>query len=120
MNRKVNSWGPFVVPSAGSQGPTAVATNDVTMAASRTLTALFGLVGSLAISAAIYAATGSLLLFLLVPFVPFLLSRSPGEESPGPTRAPPRECPACDFRARNPEFDYCPRDGRRLRDADER
>ena len=89
------------------------------MAASRTVTALAGLVVSLAISAAVYLVTGSLLMFVFVPFVPFLFSRSPGEEPPGTDRPPPRECPECGFRARNPEFDHCPRDGRRLRDADE-
>ena len=72
------------------------------MAASRTVTALAGLAASLAISAAIYLVTGSLLVFVFVPFVPFLFSRSPGEESPGADRPPPRECPECGFRARNP------------------
>ena len=88
------------------------------MARSRMLTALAGLLVSLAVSAAIYVATGSLLLFLVVPFVPFLFSRSLGGD--GGETPPVRECPECGFRARDPEFDYCPRDGRRLRDAGER
>ena len=85
------------------------------MAASRTITALAGLVASLALSAAIYVATGSLLLFVFVPFIPFVLSRSLGGRADEET-APVRECPNCGFRARDPEFDYCPRDGRRLRE----
>jgi hypothetical protein len=84
------------------------------------LTALAGLLVSLAVSAAIYLATGSLLLFLVVPFVPFLFSRSlggDGDESETPRVS---ECPECGFRARDPEFEYCPRDGRRLRNSGER
>ncbi|PSQ41736.1 hypothetical protein BRD14_05780 [Halobacteriales archaeon SW_5_68_122] len=90
------------------------------MARSRMLTALAGLLVSLAVSAAIYVATGSLLLFLVVPFVPFLFSRSLGGDGDERETPPVRECPECDFRARDPEFDYCPRDGRRLRETDRR
>ena len=86
------------------------------MAASRTITALVGLVASLALSAAIYVATGSLLLFVFVPFIPFVLSRSLGGREDEEEAPPVRECPECGFRARDPEFDYCPRDGRRLRE----
>ena len=86
------------------------------MVASRTIVALMGLVASLATSAAIYAATGSLLLFVFVPFVPFVLSRSLGGDGDEGETPPVRECPECGFRARDPEFDYCPRDGRRLRE----
>jgi len=90
------------------------------MAASRTITALVGLIASLALSAAIYVATGSLLLFVFVPFVPFVLSRSLGGKGDREETPPVRECPECGFRARDPGFDYCPRDGRRLRKAGER
>ena len=90
------------------------------MAASRTIAALVGLVASLALSAAIYAVTGSLLLFVFVPFVPFVFSRSLGGREDREETPPVRECPGCGFRARDPEFDYCPRDGRRLRKAGER
>ena len=90
------------------------------MAASRTITALVGLIASLALSAAIYVATGSLLLFVFVPFVPFVLSRSLGGKGDQEETPPVRECPECGFRARDPGFDYCPRDGRRLRKAGER
>ena len=82
--------------------------------------ALAGLIVSLAISATIYAATGSLLLFLFVPFVPFLFSRSPGGDGDERETPPVRECPECGVRARDPEFVYCPRDGRRLRNVGER
>jgi hypothetical protein len=47
------------------------------------------------------------LFFLFVPFVPFLF-RGARE------RPPVRECPVCGFRTRDPEYDYCPRDGHRL------
>ena len=90
------------------------------MARSRMLTALAGLLVSLAVSAAIYVATGSLLLFLVVPFVPFLFSRSLGSDGNEGETPPVRKCPECGFRAQDPEFDYCPRDGRRLRKAGER
>jgi hypothetical protein len=81
------------------------------MVGSRTLTALVGLLGSLAVSALLYVHTGSVLFFLFVPFVPFLFAdRGGGEE---PTLY---ECPRCGFETRNSEFEYCPRDGSRLRE----
>ena len=86
------------------------------MVGSRTLTALAGLLVSLAVSVAVYVYTGSLLLFLVVPFVPFLFSSSPRDETGTHEKRPVKRCPSCDFRARDPEFDYCPRDGRRLRE----
>ncbi|PSP78341.1 hypothetical protein BRC88_11645 [Halobacteriales archaeon QS_4_69_225] len=86
------------------------------MVGSRTLTALAGLLVSLAVSVAVYVYTGSLLLFLVVPFVPFLFSSSPRDEAGTHEKRPVKRCPSCDFRARDPEFDYCPRDGRRLRE----
>ena len=51
------------------------------MVGSRTLTALAGLLVSLAVSVAVYVYTGSLLLFLVVPFVPFLFSSLPRDEA---------------------------------------
>jgi hypothetical protein len=86
------------------------------MVGSRTLTALAGLLVSLAVSVAVYVYTGSLLLFLVVPFVPFLFSSLPRDEAGTHEKRPVKRCPSCDFRARDPEFDYCPRDGRRLRE----
>jgi len=80
------------------------------MVGSRTLTALVGLLGSLAASALLYAYTGSVLFFLFVPFVPFLFS---GRDGDGGTIY---ECPDCAFETRTPEFEYCPRDGTRLRE----
>jgi hypothetical protein len=89
------------------------------MVGSRTLTALAGLVVSLAVSAAIYLYTGSLLLFVLVPFIPFLFARSTDGEAdePSPTV---KECRDCGFRTRDPGFEYCPRDGRRLEESSRR
>lgn len=83
------------------------------MVGSRTMTALVGVIVSIALSALLYVYTGSLLFFLFVPFVPFLfINRSESETEP--RRPPWRQCTRCDFRTRNPEFEYCPRDGSRL------
>jgi hypothetical protein len=81
------------------------------MVGSRTLTALAGIVASLALSALLYVYTDSLLFFLFVPFIPFLFARRGADE---PNRPPIRECSRCDFATRNPGFEYCPRDGSRL------
>jgi hypothetical protein len=86
------------------------------MVGSRTLTALVGLAVSLALSAALYAYTGSFLFFLFVPFVPFLFR---GRSADSAERPPIRECDRCSFRTRDPEFDYCPRDGSRLHERRE-
>lgn len=88
------------------------------MVGSRTLTALVGLAVSAGLSLLLYRYTGSLLVFLFLPFVPFLFG---GGWPPGGTdeRPPARECSRCDFRTRDPAFDYCPRDGSRLHEADE-
>jgi hypothetical protein len=85
------------------------------MVGSRALTALAGLLVSLAVSVGIYLQTGSMLLFLFVPFVPFLFSSSLRREDDD-DRPPTRACPECEFRTRESEFEYCPRDGRRLRE----
>jgi len=77
---------------------------------SRTATALAGLVASVALSAAAWVAFDSLLLFLFVPFVPFLFSWGSDRGRDGADR-PDRECPACGFHTDDPRYDYCPRDG---------
>jgi len=81
------------------------------MVGSRTLTALVGLLASLAISAAAWYYFDTFLLFLVVPFVPFLLRRgaTAREGDHGS-----RECPVCGFRTADPAYEYCPRDGTRL------
>lgn len=87
------------------------------MVSSRTTTALVGILLSLALSAALWYYFDSLLFFLFVPFVPFLLRGSRGrsvdvaESRPGLEAA---ECPTCGYRTADPEHDYCPRDGTRL------
>lgn len=85
------------------------------MVGSRTATALVGLVASLLASAAVWYLFDTLLLFLVVPFVPLLLRRGRTDESPD---RPVRTCPTCGFEVADPGFDYCPRDGRRLVERD--
>lgn len=79
---------------------------------SRYLTALTGLALSIAISLAAWIAFDTLLLFLLIPFVPWLFWRSRRPSKPPVTR-----CPVCGFETRDPAFAYCPRDGHRLKDS---
>lgn len=74
------------------------------MVGSRTATAVAGLLASLLVSVAAWYYFDTLLVFLLLPFLP-LLWRS-NRETP-----PIRECPTCGFSTRDPEFDYCPHDG---------
>ena len=81
------------------------------MVGSRTTTAAVGLVASLLLSVAAWYYLHTFVLFLFVPFVPFLLRG-------GATRAAASEavrvCPACGFRTTDRAFEYCPRDGTRL------
>jgi hypothetical protein len=83
------------------------------MVSSRTATALAGLAASLLLSVVAWYYFDTLLLFLFLPFVPFLFRGSSS------ARAEPdrevRECPRCGFRTTNPEFAHCPRDGTPLR-----
>ncbi|MFB6218436.1 MAG: hypothetical protein ABEH77_04525 [Halobacteriaceae archaeon] len=72
----------------------------------RYATAAAGLLLSLAVSAVLYWQFDTLLLFVVVPFVPFLFLR--GE------RQPARECPECGFTSRDASVRYCPRDGTEL------
>jgi hypothetical protein len=84
------------------------------MVGSRTLTALVGFAVSIALSVGLYLYTGSFLFFLFVPFVPFLFKQTSEEAA---ERPPIKECDRCSFRTRDPEFDYCPRDGSRLHEG---
>jgi hypothetical protein len=79
------------------------------MVGSRTLTAAVGVVGSLLVSATAWYYFDSLLVFLFVPFVPLLFRRFAADDRP-----PVKECPDCGYRTRDPAFEHCPRDGRRL------
>ncbi|MXR53102.1 hypothetical protein GRX03_16005 [Halovenus sp. WSH3] len=81
------------------------------MADSRVLTAAVGLAVSLAASALLWMYFETFLFFLFVPFVPFLFRDLGDDESRQPQ---PRECPQCGFQTLNDEYEYCPRDGRRL------
>jgi hypothetical protein len=77
---------------------------------SRVATAAAGVLVSILVSVVVWKVFGIALLFLAVPFVPLLFrGRSSASE------ATVHECPECGFRTRNPEFEYCPRDGSRLR-----
>lgn len=90
------------------------------MVGSRSLTAIVGLVVGLLISAAAWVYYDTLLLFVLLPFVPFLFrSRGSGTE---PNEEPPpnaKTCPVCDFATVNPEYSHCPKHGRRLEEPRE-
>lgn len=77
---------------------------------SRTLTAAVGLALGVAVSVVAYVQYDTLLVFLFLPFVPFLF-RKGGEDEAEPAV---KECPVCAFRTTNPEFTHCPRDGHRL------
>lgn len=81
------------------------------MVGSRSATALVFLAGSLLASAALWVYFDTFLFFLFVPFVPFLFRRRTSSRSEPPVR----ECPQCGFETRTDEYEYCPRDGRRLR-----
>jgi hypothetical protein len=76
------------------------------MLAARSATALVGLLGSLAVSLVLWFAYDVPAFLVVVPFVPFLFGRR--------ERPPVRECPACGFQTREGDYEYCPRDGRRL------
>lgn len=87
------------------------------MAGSRILTALVGLAVGLAVSVAAWIYFDTLALFVFLPFVPFLFGSRSGTSGARGARksAPPvRRCRTCGFETRNPEFEYCPRDGGRL------
>ncbi|WP_436900701.1 hypothetical protein [Halovenus halobia] len=81
---------------------------------SRLLTAAVGLVASLALTAALWLYFDTFLFFLFLPFVPFLFRGGGDGEQPEQTV---HECPQCDFETLNDEYDYCPRDGRRLQQS---
>ncbi|MBI2079098.1 MAG: hypothetical protein HYT80_12175 [Euryarchaeota archaeon] len=50
-----------------------------------------------------------LALFLFLPFGPWMFGRRGAPEAPAP-----RVCPRCGTPARNPDDEFCPRDGERL------
>lgn len=82
---------------------------------SRFATAIAGILVSVVISVAVYWVTGSLLVFLVVPFVPFLLrGRDREAQTSVGDQTTALECPVCGFRTREAEFEYCPHDGTRL------
>ena len=80
------------------------------MRSPRWFTALVGLALSLLVSAAAWVYWDSLVLFLLVPFVPLLLGRDRGSAD----QATVLTCPVCGYQSEDPDRPYCPRDGTRL------
>lgn len=80
------------------------------MVDSRVLTAAVGLLASVAVSLFAYWWFDTLLVFLVLPFLPILFRRGADADQ----RAHVRECPECGFRTTDPEFTHCPRDGHRL------
>jgi len=84
------------------------------MVSARVATALLGILLSLAISAIVWYVFGNPFLFLAVPFVPFLFRRGTPDSA---ARPPLRVCEHCGFAPRDPDYEYCPRDGHRLRES---
>ena len=87
------------------------------MVGSRTATAAAGLGLSLAVSVAAWVYLDTLLVFLLVPFVPLLFRRGRGaagadDAAAGAPASPtPKRCPVCGFETAAPDYTHCPRDG---------
>jgi hypothetical protein len=82
------------------------------MVASRTLTAVAGLVVGLGVSVLAWVVFDTLVVFLFLPFVPvYLWGAGRSVDRSGVVR---KVCPVCDFATRDPDVAYCPRDGRRL------
>lgn len=76
------------------------------MVSSRSATALAGLALSIVLSVAARFYFDTLLLFLVVPFVPLLFRRRAADDRP-----PRKRCPDCGFETREPSYSHCPRDG---------
>ena len=83
------------------------------MVGSRTLTALVGFIASIGLSVLLYIYTGSMLFFLFLPFIPFFFVNRNREDA-HTAKSTTKECSRCGFTTRQPEFEYCPRDGSRL------
>jgi hypothetical protein len=78
---------------------------------SRLLTAAVGVAASLLVSVLAWVAFDTLLLFFVVPFVPFLFR---GGRDRGDEESTVRRCPVCDYWTADQRHEYCPRDGHRL------
>jgi hypothetical protein len=76
-------------------------------------TAILGLAGSLLLSLAAWVYFDTLLVFLLVPFVPILFRRRGGDDGREGGDSVKR-CPECGFESADPAVAYCPRHGTRL------
>lgn len=81
------------------------------MVGSRTATAAVFLVGSLLASLALWVYFDTVLFFLFIPFLPFLF-RGLGKSEESEQRV--KSCSQCGFQTVSDEYEYCPRDGRRL------
>ncbi|MFC4437418.1 MULTISPECIES: hypothetical protein [Natrialbaceae] len=83
------------------------------MVSSRAVTAIVGLGAGLAVSVIAWIYLDTFLLFLFLPFVPFLF---PGGSRGTEPEREYRRCPRCGFETTDPDHEYCPRDGERLRE----
>ena len=79
------------------------------MVSARVATALAGVALSLLVSVVLWQVFGTPVFFFAVPFVPFLFrSRDDNDDQSV------RTCPRCSFATRDPEYEFCPRDGSEL------
>ncbi|MFB6153852.1 MAG: hypothetical protein ABEJ27_06325 [Halodesulfurarchaeum sp.] len=86
------------------------------MVSSRLATAAIGVAVSLGLTLLAWKYFGNPMFLLFVPFVPFLFRRRGDRKDRTDAEGPPvRRCPECGFTARDPDFEYCPRDGHELR-----
>lgn len=76
------------------------------MAISRTDTAILGI--SLIVSVGAWLVFETVLVVLVIPFIPLVLR--------GYQRPERKQCPNCSFETGSSEYEYCPRDGTQLKD----
>lgn len=82
------------------------------MVGSRTWTAMVGLVASLVVSVGLWFVFDTLLVFLFLPFVPFLFRGGGVLLDSGQSSA--KACRVCGYRTTGHDHEYCPRDGHLL------
>ncbi len=80
------------------------------MVGARSATAAVGIIASFFISVILWWFFETALVFLFVPFVPFLFRRYTNEAPEDSIR----NCPTCGYQTTNDAYSYCPKDGTRL------